>query len=147
MRSFRLAFSESEIGFRIWEQFLVSITPIQCDLRRAMAPCTLENADMNPTLSFGLPSSTNMTQCSNWVHRHQQHRGQPLLARSPQTLHGRIPPGWRSLRHSPHVITEWRGFSFTAGEKCLLWLLIKTCEATWVQSNFFFNSSGNGWQC
>lgn len=102
-----------------------------------MAPCTRENADMNPTLSFGLPSSTNMTQCSNWVHRHQQHHGQPLLARSPQTLHGRIPPGWWSLRHCPCVITEWRGFSFTASEKCLLWLLIKTCEATWVQSNFF----------
>jgi hypothetical protein len=84
------------------------------------------------------PSNTlNMTPCSNWVHRHQQHHGQPPLACSPQKLRGRILLGWRSLRHSPCVITKWRGFSFTAGEKCLLWLLIKTCEAAWVQSNFF----------
>lgn len=106
-----------------------------------MAPCTLEKADANPTLSFGLPQTCkNMAQCSNWVHCHQRHHGQPPLAYSPQTqtLCGRIPTGWRWLRHPSHVITAWRVFSFAAGEKCLLWLLIKTCEATWVSSNFFF---------
>lgn len=104
-----------------------------------MAPCSLEKADANPILSFGLPQTCkNMAQCSNWVHCHQRHHGQPPLASSPQTLCGRIPTGWRWLRHPSHVITAWRVFSFAAGEKCLLWLLIKTCEATWVSSNFFF---------
>lgn len=87
---------------------------------------------------FWTPSNMlNMTQCSNWVHWHQRHHGQPRLAYNAQKLCGRIPTGWRRLRHPSHVITAWRVFSFAAGEKCLLWLLIKTCETTWVPGNFF----------
>lgn len=62
----------------------------------------------------------------------RQNVGILLIPLNPWKLNGRIPVGSLGLRHSPHVITMWKGFSFTAGEKSLLWLLIKTCETTWV---------------
>lgn len=129
VRSFRFYFSERKTDLRIQEFLIRPLANLTSSEVRHLAAWRLQ-----PWVTPSLLDMKNRTECKAKIGPvyDRETVGNLLIPFNLWKLNGRIPAGGQRLRNPPHVITMLKGFSFTAAEKCLLWLLIKTCETTWA---------------